>query len=189
MLNIILFGAPGSGKGTQAAKLVEKYGLIHISTGDLIREEISKGTELGLTLAADNAIGKYAPDNVVAQLLDNKLHEHRGCNGFIFDGFPRTLKQAQILDGILVVHKMELSHCIHLHVPNEILLERIIERGKTSERRDDQILGVIVDRINRYEEITEPLLGYYIAEDILKHVSGLGEIDTVFKTIVKEIEG
>jgi len=161
MLNIVLFGPPGAGKGTQSEKLIEKYKLNHISTGDLFRQHLSEGSELGLLARKYMDEGRLVPDEVVIGMVDDKIKSTKDAEGFIFDGFPRTVAQAKALDDLLEKNSMEISGMIALEVPENVLKERIRGRGKTSGRVDDQDEEKINTRIQVYLDETLPVADYY----------------------------
>jgi len=183
MLNLVLFGAPGSGKGTQSKKLIEKYGLIHLSTGDLLRGEIAEGTELGLEAKKLMDEGKLVPDEVVIGMISHKLDANKDAKGFIFDGFPRTVAQAEELDELLKSKNSEISVMIALEV-NDIELEhRLLLRGKDSGRADDANPEVIRKRIKEYNEKTAPVADFYKNQDKLNSINGIGPEDEIFAVI------
>ena len=155
MLNIILFGPPGAGKGTQAEKLIERYGLLHISTGQVIRDEIKKGSPLGKRAEKEMEGGKLASDEIVNDLIADYVDRHKDAKGTIFDGYPRTTAQAETLDGILRGIGSEVTVMISLEVKDEILIERLLNRGLTSGRADDQNAEIIKNRIDVYKAQTE----------------------------------
>lgn len=188
MLNIVLFGPPGAGKGTQSQKLIDKYNLIHLSTGDLLRSEIAAGTELGLEAKKLMDNGILVPDEVVIGMIDNKVKEHRHAAGFIFDGFPRTVPQAQGLDKLLHENGTEISCMIALRVDDEELTKRLLLRGKTSGRPDDQNEELIRKRINEYNTKTRPVADYYAGQSKYCAVEGIGEIDDIFNTLCQQID-
>ena len=165
MLNLVLFGPPGAGKGTQSQKLIEKYGLIHLSTGDILRSEISQGTQLGLEAKKLMDQGILVPDEVVIGMISSKLDANKSAKGFIFDGFPRTVKQAEALDELLKSKKAPIKGMIALQVPDDELLRRLLERGKESGRPDDANPEVINKRINEYNNKTAPLAAFYKAQN------------------------
>lgn len=187
MLNIVLFGPPGAGKGTQAVKLKEKYDLIHLSTGDILRKEIENDTELGQLAKSYMSSGELVPDNVVIDMIENCLNEHKGCNGFIFDGFPRTTEQAQALDSLLQKHGTEIDTMLSLEVDDEELVDRIIKRGKESGREDDKNESVIFNRIITYNKKTAPLKDYYGDQDKYNSIAGVGSVEDVFERLVESI--
>jgi len=188
MLNIVLFGPPGSGKGTQAEKLIEKYKLIHISTGDLLRSEVSQGTKLGMEAKKIMDAGELVPDEIVIGMIQKKLEEHKEGPGFIFDGFPRTVEQARELRKSLTDYDERITMVISLDVPREELVQRLVKRGQDSGRSDDNE-ETINNRIDVYERQTVPVTYYY--DKMHKHVpvDGMGSIDQIFKRIVKAVEG
>mgnify|MGYP000007515460 CR=1 FL=1 len=163
MINLVLFGPPGAGKGTQSEKIIQKYGLIHLSTGDLLRAEIAAGTELGLEAKKLMDQGILVPDEVVIGMIDHKINQNKSAAGFIFDGFPRTVAQAEALDKVLGKHGLEISNMIALEVNEEVLTNRLLERGKTSGRPDDQNEALIRKRVQEYAEKTAPVANYYLA--------------------------
>src|SRR5690606_37265868 len=177
MLNIVLFGPPGAGKGTQSEKLIEKYNLNHISTGDLFRKHLSEGSELGQLARKYMDEGRLVPDEVVIGMVDDKIKSTKDVEGFIFDGFPRTVAQAKALDDLLEKNSMEISGMIALEVPEDVLKERIRGRGKTSGRVDDQDEEKINTRIQVYLDETLPVADYYKSQGKLSNVDGVGEID------------
>lgn len=187
MLNIVLFGPPGAGKGTQAEKLKEKYNLIHLSTGDILRKEIEKDSELGQLAKSFMSSGELVPDNVVIDMIENCLKDCKGSNGFIFDGFPRTTEQAQALDTLLQKHHTEIDTMLSLEVDDEELVDRIIKRGQESGREDDKNESVIFNRIITYNKKTAPLKNYYDDQGKYHSISGIGSIDDVFKRLTENI--
>jgi adenylate kinase len=188
MLNLVLFGPPGAGKGTQSAKLIEKYGLIHLSTGDLLRAEINAGTSLGLEAKKLMDQGILVPDAVVIGMIENKLNENKAAAGFIFDGFPRTVAQAEALDVLLETHKLSITQMIALEVAEEELTQRLLERGKSSGRPDDQNEELIRKRVQEYTEKTAPLAGYYSNQGKFTGINGVGAIEEIFDQILSIIE-
>ncbi|MEN7548271.1 adenylate kinase [Rapidithrix thailandica] len=188
MLNIVLFGPPGAGKGTQSAKIKEKYNLVHLSTGDLLRSEIAAGTELGLKAKVLIDSGKLVPDEVVIGMIDHKLKENQDAEGFIFDGFPRTVKQAQALDELLQNNNTQISGMIALEVNEEELTQRILKRGETSGRTDDQDEALIRKRVQEYEEKTAPVAKHYKGQSKFTSVQGIGEIEEIFQSLSNAID-
>jgi adenylate kinase len=186
MLNIVLFGPPGSGKGTQSEKIIEKYGLVHISTGDLLREEVAAETELGIKAKAIMDKGELVSDKIVIAMIRKKLKEHQEGPGFIFDGFPRTVAQARELRKVLTAYDERVGVMISLEVPREELVKRLLNRGKETGRSDDN-LETINNRIDVYNRQTIPVTYYY--DKMHKHaaVDGMGSVDEIFKRIVKVI--
>lgn len=180
MFNLILFGPPGSGKGTQSDKLVEKYGLIHLSTGNLLRQEIKDKTPLGLEAKSFMDKGQLVPDEVVIGMVDSCFDLHKGAKGFLFDGFPRTVAQAKALDKLLELKKTEINKVIILDVDEEELIKRLIHRGKTSGRSDDADESVQRNRQEVYKKETLPVATYYSKFKKVLNVDGMGEIETIF---------
>lgn len=188
MLNIVLFGPPGAGKGTQSEKLIERYKIDHISTGDLFRKHLGEGTDLGKLAQKFMNEGRLVPDEVVIGMVDDKINATQGANGFIFDGFPRTVAQAEALDELLEAKGLGISGMISLEVPEEELKKRIKERGKTSGRADDQDEAKINTRINVYLEETLPVASYYDGQGKLTKIMGVGSIDEIFTSICDVID-
>ncbi|MBF8963983.1 adenylate kinase [Pontibacter sp. FD36] len=188
MLNIVLFGPPGAGKGTQSQKLIDKYNLIHLSTGDLLRSEIAAGTELGMKAKSLMDNGILVPDEVVIGMIENKVKEHSQAGGFIFDGFPRTVPQAQGLDKLLMDHGTEISCMIALKVDDEELTKRLLLRGETSGRPDDQNEELIRKRIQEYNTKTTPVADYYAGQNKYCAVDGIGEIEEIFADLCEQID-
>ncbi|TCK83510.1 adenylate kinase [Albibacterium bauzanense] len=188
MLNLVLFGPPGAGKGTQSQKLIEKYQLIHLSTGDILRNEISKGTTLGLEAKKLMDEGKLVPDEVVIGMISNKLTENPNVKGFIFDGFPRTVAQAEALDALLQKHNERIAGMISLEVNEDELEKRLLLRGKDSGRADDANPEIIRKRIAEYQSKTTPVANFYKQQGKLNTVYGIGSIDDIFKKISEVIE-
>ena len=189
MLNLILFGPPGSGKGTQALKLAEKYDLVHISTGDMFRAEIKGQTELGVTAKRYIDAGQLVPDTVTLGMFRSRIDSHPDAGGFIFDGFPRTVAQAQALDHLLAGFDSEVKKLIALDVDEDEITRRLLERGKTSGRVDDQDEGTIRKRFQVYEEQTAPVYKYYEGFGKSVRVNGEGEISEIFGDLCGMIEG
>ncbi|WP_183563733.1 adenylate kinase [Mucilaginibacter sp. SP1R1] len=188
MLNLVLFGPPGAGKGTQSQKLIEKHGLIHLSTGDLLRGEISQGTELGLEAKKLMDEGTLVPDEVVIGMISNKLDANKDAKGFIFDGFPRTVAQAEALDGLLDSKGESISRMVALEVGDDELENRLLLRGKDSGRPDDANPEVIRKRIKEYNDKTAPVAGFYKKQDKFKSINGIGSIEQIFGAIDKIIK-
>ena len=187
MLNLVLFGPPGSGKGTQSEKLIEKYKLVHLSTGDLLRNEIANKTELGMKAKAIMDKGELVSDEIVIGMIRNKLNSNRNAEGFIFDGFPRTTAQAGTLDKLLADTDNPISLMITLDVPKEELIKRLLKRGEETGRSDDN-LQTIENRINVYLNQTAPVIEFYKKQGKYHPVQGVGTIEDIFLRIVKEIE-
>lgn len=188
MFNIVLFGPPGSGKGTQAANLVEKYKLIHLSTGDLLRGEIANKTPLGLEAKKIMDAGQLVPDEVVIGIIDNCLEKNASANGFLFDGFPRTINQAIALDKLLELKKTGISLVLSLQVNEDELVRRLLERGKTSGRTDDTSEEVIRKRFQVYSNDTAPVAQHYKEQEKFKDIAGVGSIDDIFERLSNEID-
>lgn len=188
MINLVLFGPPGAGKGTQSEKIIRKYGLIHLSTGDLLRAEIAAGTTLGLEAKKLMDQGILVPDEVVIGMIENKIKENLSAPGFIFDGFPRTVAQAQALDTLLAKFDLTITNMIALEVNEEVLTNRLLERGKTSGRPDDQNESLIRKRVQEYTEKTAPVANHYKAQNKFNGINGIGEIETIFNEIVAILE-
>ena len=188
MLNLVLFGPPGAGKGTQSQKLIEKYQLIHLSTGDLLRSEISNGTILGLEAKKLMDEGKLVPDEVVIGMINNQLAKNPDVNGFIFDGFPRTVAQAEALDALLQKHNEQIAGMISLEVNEDELEKRLLLRGKDSGRADDANPEIIRKRIAEYQSKTTPVANFYKQQGKLNTVYGIGTIDDIFNKISEVIE-
>jgi adenylate kinase len=187
MLNLVLFGPPGAGKGTQSQKLIDQYQLIHLSTGDLLRGEIAQGTALGLEAKKLMDQGVLVPDEVVIGMISNKLDANKEAKGFIFDGFPRTVAQAEALDQLLASKNSAISGMIALEVADDELERRLLLRGKDSGRPDDANPEVIRKRIVEYNNKTAPVANFYKAQHKFYSVQGIGEIDEIFSTICKVI--
>ncbi|WP_291778895.1 adenylate kinase [Cecembia sp.] len=188
MLNIVLFGPPGAGKGTQSEKIIEKYQLTHLSTGDLFRKHLGEGTELGKLARKYMDEGRLVPDEVVIGMVDDKIANTPNTNGFIFDGFPRTVAQAEALDKLMQKNNSGISVMIALEVEEEVLKQRIRERGKTSGRADDQDEEKIATRIGVYLDETLPVAGYYEKQGKLSKVNGVGTIEGIFQDICNVID-
>lgn len=188
MLNIVLFGPPGAGKGTQSQKLIEKYELTHLSTGDLLRSEIAAGSELGLKAKSLMDAGLLVPDEVVIGMIDKKTSENPNAKGFIFDGFPRTVPQAQALDVLLNGKGTPVNCMVALEVEENELVTRLLLRGKTSGRPDDQDEALIAKRVQEYNTKTAPVADYYKSQSKFSSVYGIGEIEEIFANICQAIE-
>ncbi|MFL5739662.1 MAG: adenylate kinase [Flavisolibacter sp.] len=188
MFNLILFGPPGSGKGTQSEKIVEKFGLIHLSTGNLLRQEISEKTPLGLEAKNFMDKGQLVPDEVVIGMIDSCLEKHADAKGFLFDGFPRTVAQAEALDKLLAFKKTGICKVLALEVDEEELLKRLLKRGETSGRSDDTNDEVIRKRQMVYKKETEPVAEYYKQKGKFEVVRGVGTIQEIFEALSSCIE-
>ncbi len=188
MLNIVLFGPPGAGKGTQSQKLIEKYQLTHISTGDLFRKNLKEGTEMGKLAQKFMDEGRLVPDEVVIGMVDTKIKDTPESNGFIFDGFPRTVDQAAALDTLLEAKGFPISGMISLEVPEDELMKRLMERGKTSGRVDDQNVEKIKTRVEVYKNETLPVATFYQDQKKYTRILGVGEIDEIFESIASIVD-
>jgi len=187
MLNIVIFGAPGSGKGTQSEKIVEKYGINHISTGDVLRSEIKNGTELGKTAKSYIDQGQLIPDSLMVDILASVFDSFEDSKGVIFDGFPRTIAQAEALKQMLKDRGQDVSVMLDLEVPEDELMTRLIKRGKESGRADDNE-ETIKKRLVVYHSQTAPLIDWYKEDGKYQHINGLGELDRIFADICEAID-
>ena len=187
MFNIVIFGAPGSGKGTQSKKLVERYGLDYISTGDMLRRAISEGRELGKKAKDYIDRGQLVPDDVIVGIIADFLDDKKGSKGVIFDGFPRTLKQAEALKTMLNERGTDIHILLDLQVEDDELVDRLIERGKISGRSDDNP-ETIKARLDVYHTQTAPLATYYIGEGKHVAIKGIGRIEEIFERIAEAID-
>jgi len=188
MFNIILFGPPGSGKGTQSARLIEKYGLIHLSTGDLLRSEISRQTQLGLEAKAIMDRGELVPDVVVVGMISSALDANPNTNGFLFDGFPRTVAQSEALDNLLQGKGTSIGVVLALEVSEQELVKRLLNRGLTSGRTDDNSEEVVLARIAEYHKKTSVVAGHYRKYDKVVDVKGEGTVEEIFSLLCSEID-
>ncbi len=188
MKNIILFGPPGAGKGTQAKRLAKHYGLKHISTGDILRNELKNNTELGQKAKEYMEQGELVPDDIIIKMMENIIKNNLDVNGFIFDGFPRTLEQAVALDKLLEKYNMKIDACIRLQVNTDELIERLRKRAQLENRTDDQNINIIRKRIKVYREKTEPVQNYYKQQFKLYITSGEGTPDDVFERLKSIID-
>lgn len=188
MFNLILFGPPGSGKGTQSEKIVERYRLIHLSTGNLLRQEIADKTPLGLEAKNFMDKGQLVPDEVVIGMIDSSIEKHPDAPGFLFDGFPRTVAQAEALDRLLALKRTSINKVIALDVLEEELVCRLIKRGATSGRSDDVDEAIIRKRFAVYKKETQPVAEYYKDQDKLEVLKGIGTIEEIFSAISISIE-
>jgi len=186
-LNIVLFGPPGAGKGTQSEFLIRKYGLVHLSTGDLLRAEIKAETPLGLEAQEVMSRGELVGDHIVIGMIRNRIDENHTAPGFIFDGFPRTRAQAEALDEMLNGKSQPITAMLALEVPQAELVKRLLKRGETSGRPDDRDEQVIANRIAEYEQKTAPLKDYYGAQGKYKGINGVGSIADITARLVEAI--
>ena len=187
MLNIVIFGAPGSGKGTQSERIVEKYGINHISTGDVLRAEIKNGTELGKTAKGYIDQGQLIPDELMIYILASVFDSFKDSKGVIFDGFPRTIAQAEALKKMLAERGQDVSVMLDLEVPEDELMVRLIKRGKDSGRADDNE-ETIKKRLHVYHSQTSPLIDWYKNEKKYQHINGLGTMDGIFADICEAVD-
>jgi adenylate kinase len=188
MFNIILFGPPGSGKGTQSEKLIEKYGLVHLSTGDLLRKERHLKTPLGIEAQQFVDKGQLVPDEVVIGMISSALDENSQARGFLFDGFPRTVAQAEALDKLLELKKSEIGLVLFLDVNEEELIKRLVHRGKTSGRSDDADENIQRKRQDVYKNETLPVAAHYSKAKKVVNVDGIGGIDDIFSRLSSQID-
>lgn len=188
MLNIVLFGPPGAGKGTQSAKLIEKYNLVHLSTGDIFRANIKGGTELGVLAKSYMDQGQLVPDEVTIRMLESEANKSPEAKGYIFDGFPRTPAQAAALDNFLASKNTGITMMLALEVEEEELRKRLLLRGKDSGRADDQDPTVIQKRIDVYRNETEPVRDFYQAQNKYTGIDGIGSIDEIFDRLCNAID-
>ena len=187
MLNIVIFGAPGSGKGTQSERIVEKYGINHISTGDVLRAEIKNGTELGKSAKGYIDQGQLIPDELMIDILASVFDSFKDSKGVIFDGFPRTIAQAEALKKMLAERGQDVSVMLDLEVPEDELMVRLIKRGKDSGRADDNE-ETIKKRLHVYHSQTSPLIDWYKNEKKYQHINGLGTMDGIFADICEAVD-
>ena len=188
MLNLVLFGPPGAGKGTQSNLLMDKYNLIHLSTGDILRSEIAEGTKLGLEAKTLMDRGDLVPDKVVIGMISSKLDNNPNAKGFIFDGFPRTTAQATALDILLQEKGTSISSMLCLKVADDELIRRLLERGKNSGRADDKNESIIANRINEYNNKTAPLKEFYSSQNKLSEIEGLGSVEDIAQKLNSVID-
>lgn len=180
MVNFLIFGPPGSGKGTQSVRLAEKFNLMHLSTGDMLRAEIAAGTELGKKMSLIMSKGELVPDEVVIEMIANKIDSSKGIAGFLFDGFPRTVAQTVSLEKMLNERGMKIDQMLVLDVDHDELVKRLIARAELSGRPDDKDPAVIENRISVYREKTEPIINYCNEKGLYQPVNGVGSIDDIF---------
>ncbi len=188
MLNIVLFGPPGAGKGTQSANIIEKYQLVHLSTGDIFRANIKFATELGILAKSYIDKGQLVPDEITIKMLESEVNKYSNAKGFIFDGFPRTQTQAAALDNFLEGKNMPISAMLSLEVPEDELRKRLMERAKISNRADDADPAVIQKRIDVYNAETAPVKDFYKAQNKCREIHGVGSIEGIFQNICEAID-
>lgn len=187
MFNLVIFGPPGSGKGTQSVKIAEKYNLAHISTGDIFRSEIKNKTELGLKVQGIIEKGELVPDELLVELLENAMKKYKNIEGYIFDGFPRTIQQARDLDLLLKKSIDCVSLVLALEVDEEEIIQRLLKRAQEQGRKDDTE-AVIRNRLEVYNKQTRPLIDYYNEQGKFLSVEGVGSIDEIFNSICSVID-
>jgi adenylate kinase len=185
MVNFLIFGPPGSGKGTQSVRLAEKFNLLHLSTGDMLRAEIAAGAELGKKMSSIMSKGELVPDEVVIEMIANKIDKSKGNAGFLFDGFPRTVAQTISLEKMLNDRGMKIDSMLVLDVDHDELVKRLIARAELSGRPDDKDPAVIENRISVYKDKTEPIIDYCRKKGIYEPVNGMGTIDDIFGRLSK----
>ncbi|MCF6240058.1 MAG: adenylate kinase [Bacteroidales bacterium] len=188
MLNIVIFGAPGSGKGTQSGLFVQKMGLVHLSTGNMLRDEMARRTALGEKIRKGMDAGEFVSDEQAAQLLVANMNRNKSAKGFVFDGFPRTLSQTEILDQILKERNTKLDFAFLLDLPADIAFERIMKRAVELNRGEDQNPETVRKRFTIYQEKTKPVIDFYLKQGKLKIIDGMGTPDDIFEKITKEIK-
>lgn len=180
MVNFLIFGPPGSGKGTQSVRLADKFNLIHLSTGDMLRAEIATGTELGKKMSLIMSKGELVPDEVVIEMIAYKIDNSKGSSGFLFDGFPRTVAQTVSLEKMLNDRGMKIDQMLVLDVSHDELVKRLVARAELSGRPDDKDPSVIENRIDVYKSKTEPIINYCSEKGIYHPINGMGSIDDIF---------
>ena len=183
MVNFLIFGPPGSGKGTQSVRLAEKFNLLHLSTGDMLRAEIAAGTGLGKKMSLIKSKGELVPDEVVIEMIAHKIDNSKGSAGFLFDGFPRTVAQTASLEKMLNERGMKIDQMLVLDVDHDELVKRLIARAELSGRPDDKDPAVIENRIDVYKDKTEPIINYCNQKGLYQAVNGMGSIDDIFKRL------
>jgi adenylate kinase len=188
MLNFLIFGPPGSGKGTQSEHLAEKYNLLHLSTGDMLRAEIESGTDLGSRVKGMMSRGELVPDEVVIEMIASRIDGEKVKSGFLYDGFPRTVEQAVALEKMLESRGMKINAMLALDVEHEELIRRLMGRGELSGRADDRNIEVIENRIDVYRSKTEPLADYFRERKTYVAVDGMGSVEAIFERLCKAIE-
>ncbi len=187
MLNLIFFGPPGVGKGTQAARVAKHYDLVHISTGDILRAEIKQATDMGMIVKDIITAGELVPDDLLIELLESTCDKHKGTKGFVFDGFPRTIRQAEALDEMMERKQCKVSKVISLEVPPDELLRRLVNRAIEQGRTDDTA-EVIKNRLVVYQKHTKPLIDFYKLKNIFVEVLGVGTIEGIFASLCNVID-
>ena len=188
MLNLVLFGPPGAGKGTQSSLLIDTYNLVHLSTGDILRGEIAAKTALGIEAKSLMDKGDLVPDSVVIGMIKSNLENNPNAKGFIFDGFPRTESQAEALDNFLEGKLMKITATLSLEAEDGILINRLIERGKSSGRVDDQDESKIKNRFEEYNHKTAPLINYYKRQNKFHSINGIGSIKEITERLIQLID-
>src|SRR5512133_470813 len=188
MVNFLIFGPPGSGKGTQSVRLAQKFNLTHLSTGDMLRDEITAGTELGKKMSLIMSKGELVPDAVVIEMIAHKIDSSKGSAGFLFDGFPRTVAQTESLEKMLNERGMKIDLMLVLDVDHDELVKRLIARAEVSGRPDDKDPAVIENRIDVYREKTEPIIKYCSERGIYQPVEGMGTIDEIFARLSEHMK-
>lgn len=188
MVNFLIFGPPGSGKGTQSVKLAEKFRLVHLSTGDMLRAEIASGTDLGKRMSTIMSKGELVPDEVVIEMIAVKIDSTKGFAGFLFDGFPRTVAQTVALEKMLNDRGMKIDLMLVLDVDHDELVKRLIARAEQSGRPDDKDPAVIENRIDVYKSKTEPIINYCREKSIYQPVNGMGSIDDIFARLAEQMK-
>ncbi len=187
MFNLILFGPPGSGKGTQATKIAEKYGFAHVSTGEIFRSEMRNETPLGVKVKGIVESGELVPDEVLVEILEAGIAKHEDADGIIFDGYPRTLQQAKDMDTIMEKRNDTINLVLALEVDDEEIIKRLLKRAELEGRKDDT-REVIENRIEVYNNQTQPLIDYYKEKGLFRSVNGIGTIDEIFESICREVD-
>jgi adenylate kinase len=188
MVNILIFGPPGSGKGTQSVMLAEKYNLLHLSTGDMLRAEIAEGTNLGKRMSSIMSRGELVPDDVVIEMIAHKIDHSTGNAGFLFDGFPRTVAQTIALEEMLNERGMKINSMLALDVDHDELVKRLTGRAELSDRPDDKDTTVIENRIDVYREKTEPIINYCREKGLYQSVNGMGTIEEIFERLSDKLK-
>jgi adenylate kinase len=188
MVNILIFGPPGSGKGTQSVKLAEKFNLLHLSTGDMLRAEIAEGTNLGKRMSSIMSRGELVPDDVVIEMIAHKIDHSTGNAGFLFDGFPRTVAQTIALEEMLNERGMKINSMLALDVDHDELVKRLTGRAELSDRPDDKDTTVIENRIDVYREKTEPIINYCREKGLYQSVNGMGTIEEIFERLSDKLK-